>query len=107
MPRDSIISSLIRAAAERLAADQRLPSHVRTHVRDAWVSELRSFTSTLCGERVYVGARVTLVPRKRDSKRAERIAAALSAGDAVDEIARREGVTRRYVLKVRAASSAT
>lgn len=104
MPNNSLLADVILAAADRLAADQRIPDHARGAFRDAAVSVLRQQVAVLVGARVYVaGTSVRLQPLKRDPQRRERIAAALRAGESLASISRRERVTMRYVRRVRAA----
>jgi predicted thioesterase len=110
MPRDSLLKAWIENADKRLAARLHLQPHVHAQVRESFLSELQHLAALAAGERVYIGARITLVRRKRDSKRRERIAAALTAGEAVADIARREQVSEAYVRAVRqrlAAASAS
>jgi DNA-binding NarL/FixJ family response regulator len=106
VPRESLLNKLIQSSAERLARDPKLPEQVRPHLRDAWVCELRAFVGMIAGERAYVnGGEPTLVPVRRDPQRHSRILAALQAGHSVQQIARAERVSVRYVRQVRARAS--
>jgi hypothetical protein len=99
MTRESLLSAVIRSAADRLAHDPRIPVPAREAYRFTAESVLRQQLSVLVGERVYL--RVVTRQRK-DPQRRARIVAALEAGQSVAEIAAREGVTDRAVRKVRA-----
>jgi len=101
----SLLQAVIDAAADRLAADPRVPLPARQAYRDTAVSVLRQQFSVLVGERVYVGNglhRLVLQEGAEDkAARRSRIVAALAAGESVDGIACRERVTARWVRRLR------
>jgi DNA-binding NarL/FixJ family response regulator len=104
--RESLVNQLIQSSAERLAQDQKLPEELRGHVRYRAACEFRAFVSLVAGERAFVhGDDCTLVPVRRDPQRHSRILAALQAGHSVQQIARAERVSVRYVRQVRARAS--
>jgi DNA-binding NarL/FixJ family response regulator len=106
VPRESLVNQLIKARAERLAQDPKLPEELRCHIRYTAISEFRAFVSLVAGERAFVrGDDYTLMPVRRDPQRHSRILAALQAGHSVQQIARAERVSVRYVRQVRARAS--
>ena len=111
MPKDSLFKATIRAVADRVAVAMSVPPHSREAFSQHLASELRSWLPMLGGERVYVGgAGRVLIRRKLNPEEAaarrSRILAALEAGEPARTVARSEGVTVRWVERLRASSRA-
>jgi Mor family transcriptional regulator len=93
-----ILTRLIRAAAERLAHDACIPDANREAFRQTCASLLHAqFSLHFGGERIYA-------PRESSwlrMERRQRIEQALQRGDTPPQVARREGVSLRWVQRVR------
>lgn len=98
MTRQGLLSSVINAAADRLARDPRIPDGNRLAYRETAVCVLRSQFAVLFGERVYVSRD----PQQERALRRARIVQALAAGEEARSIARRERVSERWVRALRA-----
>lgn len=94
----SLFASVIDRAAEALASDPRIPAASRAAFQATASSVLRAqFAALVGGERVYA-PKVCVEERKAQQRR---IADALGRGDAVADIARREGVDPSWVRRLR------
>lgn len=98
MKRQGLLTSVIDAAASRLANDPRVPDANRAAYRDTVVCVLRSQFAVVFGERVYVARD----PQQERAQRRARIVQALAAGEQPPSIARRERVSERWVRAIRA-----
>jgi hypothetical protein len=99
-PLGGLMSQVIGAIAERLAADPRIPVENREAYRQTVRSVIEAELSRLFpGEqlRMYIPKFGSAQRKERD----ERIAAAIAAGEAPDDIAKRESITVRHVRRLR------
>ena len=97
----SMLTTIIAAAAERLAQDPRIPATSREAFRETAISVMHQQWSDLFGgERVRVWTARTWSGER--AARRVRILAAISTGEPAKSIARREQVSERWVQKLSA-----
>jgi hypothetical protein len=94
------LSVVINAVAERIAADPLVPEENRQALRDTAVTVIQGEFSAQFGwgEALFFLPKVWLEQRRA---RSERVAAALSAGEAAESIARREKISPRHLRRLR------
>lgn len=96
-----LLQTIIHAAAERLAADSRIPPESRAAFRATAITIFEQQVSAVVGADTLRITGWAMPPSVRQDRR-DRIEQALLAGEAPKAIAGRELVSERYVRKLRA-----
>lgn|SRR5574337_51257 len=103
MGNDSMFTRFVSAAADRLAADHRIPHAERAAFRLAAQLVIVAQASAIFGgERIYAPRRPQITRAERDA----RVLTALAGGEAAASIARRERITVRWVQAISARARA-
>lgn len=99
--KESMLTRIIAASAERLAQDPRIPLEAREAFRQAAVTTMHGlWSSAFGGETAWVRLYVPRRDAPQREARRRRILAALAAGELPARVADREGVTLRWVQKL-------
>jgi hypothetical protein len=99
-PVGNLMSKIIGAIAERLAADPSIPVENREAFRRTIISVFECEMADLFGGE-HIKIYIPKIGGQRRQDRNERIAAAIEAGEAPEVIAKRENLTPRRVRQLR------